>query len=302
MGDRHASGQDVTQADEGSRRGAARPGGRKRYRRARALAVLLSVGVLTVAATPLRVRASSFADRLTADAQALWARMTVQPVLSSKAKSFAGTAAVGALFSTGSHGQLGTHFCTASVVNSPAHNLLITAAHCVAGLHGAPIVFVPGYNNGRAPHGVWKITRVVVDQNWASSSDPDDDFAFLVTASIGGRRVQDVTGGEQLGQSIKGANGQVVRVVGYPDGAGAPIWCTNRATSYSPTQWRFDCGGFTDGTSGSPLLEDVNPSTGLGTVVAVIGGYHQGGYTASVSYGARFGPSLHALYETAIHE
>jgi hypothetical protein len=58
-------------------------------------------------------------------------------------QAFAGTPAVGALF-TASAGQLGRHFCTASVVDSPAGDLLITAAHCVTGTAGT-IDFVPGY-------------------------------------------------------------------------------------------------------------------------------------------------------------
>ena len=51
----------------------------------------------------------------------------------------------------------------------------------------------------------------------------------------------------------------------------------------------FDCGGYTNGTSGGPFLANVHPATGLGTVIGVIGGYEQGGDTPSVSYSARFG-------------
>ena len=62
-------------------------------------------------------------------------------------QAFAGTPAVGALF-TASAGRLGQHFCTASVVDSPAGDLLITAAHCVTGTSGT-IEFVPGYHARR---------------------------------------------------------------------------------------------------------------------------------------------------------
>src|ERR1700746_2553952 len=40
------------------------------------------------------------------------------------------TPRVGALFA---HDASGDHFCTASVVASPQHDLLITAAHCIHG-------------------------------------------------------------------------------------------------------------------------------------------------------------------------
>ena len=61
-------------------------------------------------------------------------------------QAFAGTPAVGALF-TMSAGQLGQHFCTASVVDSPDGDLAITAAHCVTSTSGT-VAFVPGYDNG----------------------------------------------------------------------------------------------------------------------------------------------------------
>jgi hypothetical protein len=44
----------------------------------------------------------------------------------------------------------------------------------------------------------------------------------------------------------------------------------------------------------------VHPATGLGTVIGVIGGYEQGGDTPSVSYSARFGSSVRALYNKAV--
>jgi hypothetical protein len=71
-------------------------------------------------------------------------------------QAFAGTPAVGALFTT-SAGQLGQHFCTASVVDSPAGDLVITAAHCVTGTSGT-IEFVPGYDRGSQPYGAWTVT------------------------------------------------------------------------------------------------------------------------------------------------
>ena len=49
------------------------------------------------------------------------------------------------------------HFCTASVVDSPAKDLLITAAHCINGGDGdgytQDIVFIPDYRDGGAGKG-----------------------------------------------------------------------------------------------------------------------------------------------------
>jgi V8-like Glu-specific endopeptidase len=207
--------------------------------------------------------------------------------------------AVGALF-TVSNGQLGTHFCTASVVNSPAGDLLITAAHCMAGYSStdpAGVVFVPGYDQGSAPYGTWTVTRVFVDAAWASSANPDDDVAFLTVAPSGGTAVEDVTGGERLGTGQPA--GQVVHVTGYPDASEDPVGCRNYATAYGSGQLQFDCDGYTDGTSGSPFLARAGTAGPADTVIGVIGGYEQGGDSPDVSYSAAFGPSVAALYATA---
>ncbi|HUA31120.1 MAG TPA: trypsin-like peptidase domain-containing protein [Streptosporangiaceae bacterium] len=211
--------------------------------------------------------------------------------------SFSGTPAVGALFTT-SGGQLGKHFCTASVVNSPAGDLILTAAHCMKGHQdtGSPgIVFVPGYDDGAAPFGIWQVTRIFTDTPWATTADPDDDFAFLTVARPGrGTAIQSVTGAENLGtgQPTSGP----VRVIGYPDGQNQPVVCQNSTSMLSPTQTRFDCDGYTNGTSGSPFLTGARDQT----VVGVIGGYQQGGDSPDVSYAAVFGQNMRALYDTAV--
>jgi len=88
-----------------------------------------------------------------------------------------------------------------------------------------------------------------------------------------------------------------VRVVGYPDGASAPISCANRTRLFSATQLEFDCNGYTDGTSGSPFI--LGGSSGPGSVVGVIGGFEQGGLTPTVSYAARLQSAAQRLYEQA---
>jgi V8-like Glu-specific endopeptidase len=265
-----------------------------------ALAAVLPVAIGTMVTTPAGHRVTTLASRLTAEAKSLWQEAAPAQRVLQQAKPFGGTPPVGALFTTTGGGKLGSHFCTASVVDSPDRDILITAAHCVGNTKPDQILFVPGFHNGRAPYGVWRITRVVVDSSWTAAANPDDDFAFLVVAAgPGGRRVQDVTGGERLGRSLSLPARQLVQVVGYPDAGAAPISCVNRVIGYSSSQLEFNCGGYTDGTSGGPLLRNVSPSTGLGTVIGVIGGYEQGGDTASVSYAARFGPNVAALYETA---
>jgi hypothetical protein len=64
----------------------------------------------------------------------------------------------------------------------------------------------------------------------------------------------------------------------------------------------FDCDNYTDGTSGSPFLVGLDPATGDGTVIGVLGGYQQGGDSADVSYAATFGQNVQTLYDTAVSQ
>jgi V8-like Glu-specific endopeptidase len=213
------------------------------------------------------------------------------------AVSFAGTPAVGALFTT-TKGKLDNHFCTASVIDSPHGDLVLTAAHCVANVSGT-IAFVPGYDAGATPYGTWLVSKVYVDKAWSSNASQNDDVAILQVAEADSTvPIEDVTGAEQLAENTNVK--QMVEVVGYPDGAGQAVACKNWTTQPMADQLEFDCGGYTDGTSGGPFLADVNPATGQGTVIGVIGGYEQGGYTPQVSYSIEFESNVSALYATAI--
>jgi V8-like Glu-specific endopeptidase len=209
---------------------------------------------------------------------------------------FAGTPSVGALFTT-SGGTTGSHFCTASVVESPAGNLLITAAHCMQGRSLSPagsVVFAPGYNDGDFPYGTWPVTAVYTDSQWQASQNPDDDIAFL---TVGGPRsdIEQVTGAETL---MVGQGPQQVQVIGYPGQTSEPISCTAPARAFGASQLVFNCDNFTNGTSGGPFLEGTGTG-GDGFVIGVIGGYQQGGDTANVSYSVRFTSALLSLYKTA---
>jgi len=255
---------------------------------AAALITALTVGVV-ITVSPAAGAAGDFASS--------FARAVRNLVSTSQnGQAFAGTPAVGALF-TMSGGKLGRHFCTASVVNSPHGDLVITAAHCVSGTSG--VAFVPGYDRGATPYGVWTVTKIYADRSWTASSDPNDDVAFL---QVGQPRsivpIEDVTGAEQLETGTPAR--QLVDVIGYPDSAGTPIACRNWTREPMSDQLEFDCGGYTDGTSGGPFLTDVNPGTGQGRVIGVIGGYEQGGLTPQVSYSPMFGASVAALYRLAV--
>jgi V8-like Glu-specific endopeptidase len=204
----------------------------------------------------------------------------------------AGRARVGALFEKDASGD---HFCTASVVASPGHDLVMTAAHCIStgrGRDRSDIVFIPGYADGATPYGVWTPRRLVVDPEWAHGGNPAYDVGYVVLNSLHGKNIQDVLGANQI--AFNAGYTHLVRVTGYPDTGDAPVTCRNWATKLSATQLRFACGGFYGGTSGSPWM-----ITGERLIVGVIGGYQQGGSTDSVSYSPYLGSDIKHLYEEA---
>lgn len=200
--------------------------------------------------------------------------------------------AVGAVFYP-SVGGLGPalhlpHVCSASVVHSAHHDLVVTAAHCVYGW-GPTIEFAPGFHDGVSPFGVWSVHRIYVLPGWRHGTDPAADVAFLQMSPRHGRRIEDVAGARPLGTPRAGSQ---VRVDGYPLGVGGePITCANTLyqTRGSPS---FDCRGYADGTSGGPWIQS-------GHVVGVIGGYEQGGCTGATSYSAPFGAAVRALFARA---
>ncbi|WP_246128021.1 trypsin-like serine peptidase [Amycolatopsis rhizosphaerae] len=203
--------------------------------------------------------------------------------------------AVGALFSGDSH------FCTASVIHSPAGNVVLTAAHCLSDGSGAEVredlTFVPGYHDGAEPVGRWTVTETVIPAGWSSDSDPDLDFAFLIVHQDGNpASVESVAGANLLGHN-RGFSHEVT-VSGYPDSQDAPLVCHSTSSEFTTYQEQVACPGFTNGTSGGPWVTDVDPATGYGTVIGVIGGYQEGGDTADLSYSAYFDSDIQHLFDS----
>jgi V8-like Glu-specific endopeptidase len=283
------------------------PGARRWLASALAVALLAAAGCSS---------ASSAGHRVVQSAAAYWDRTRLlgalpfglagsrlrlpgQPADSRTAGPRAGLR-VGALFE---HGAAGNHFCTASVVSSPGKNLLITAAHCINGGKGSggydsDIVFIPDYRDGQAPFGVWTPARLIVAPQWANSSDPDYDVGFVLLEPNHGRDIEQVLGASRLGTDS--GYQYLVHVTGYPDSENVPITCVNWTSRFSDSQLKFECAGYTGGTSGSPWVAKFIAGSHTGTIVGVIGGYQEGGDTPSLSYSVRFGPAILALYRQAV--
>jgi len=202
-----------------------------------------------------------------------------------QAQPFNGVPYVGAVFSS-QNGQPTNHFATAFVVTSKSGSILMSAAHILLGRNAADLLFLPGYAQGHTPHGVWPIRESYVTAAWQKEQNIDDDFCFLkvnadIQASVG-----------SLGL-LTGASPQTCEVIGYPDGMNGPVHATVPAAWYMPQQQLvFNCGGYPNGTSGSPWIVK-NSAQGL------IGGYQQGGDSPATSYSPYFGDKVQALYNTA---
>jgi V8-like Glu-specific endopeptidase len=210
---------------------------------------------------------------------------------------FAGVPTVGALFfTTGKK----SHFCTASVVDSSHGDIVLTAAHCVyASSYATDIAYVPQWHNGVSPHGVWAVRTITVAKGWISTQDPNLDFAFLSVApqKTGGAPVQRVTGGLTLG--VNEGFSHKIYVIGYNDTDSSPVGCSATSAKFKPTQMRFYCNNYQDGTSGGPWILDLNRVTGSGIVFGDIGGYEQGGDFPYLSYSPYYSSSILALFQRA---
>ncbi|MFH8385741.1 trypsin-like serine peptidase [Kitasatospora sp. NPDC018058] len=225
-------------------------------------------------------------------------------------RSFDGIPQAGAFFWTDANGTGRT--CSASVVHSPDHNLVLSAGHCLKGYSGSSpkrhLGFVPQYHDGLKPLGIFpvKANGVYVAQEYYDLGEHAGaayDFGFAVTEpDQDGRQLEDAAGAVQLLTGTGYAH-VPVRMIGYPGSAQKPLEClswTTRWVSDDPadpgTFERIACDGFVGGTSGGPMLV---PRPGGWAVIGLIGGYHTGGNTPQISYSAYFGSATQALYDAA---
>ena len=173
------------------------------------------------------------------------------------------------------------HVCTGSVVHSAGGNLIMTAAHCLAG--ASQITFVPGFAGDAAPAStdMWKVDAVYLDPRWMSNKDPHADYAIARVSNDTGGSVE-ARAGLALTLGTAPAPGSRVTVVGYPAGVGgSPVGC-QASTSVNDSGFpALMCAGLVDGTSGAPWVSGT-------TLTGLIGGFERGGCVANVSYSAPF--------------
>ncbi|MFE9499379.1 trypsin-like serine peptidase [Streptomyces collinus] len=212
----------------------------------------------------------------------------------------------------------GSYFCTASVINSRHHNVVLTAGHCMdSRAKTGSMAFVPQWTAAEPrPHGIFPVatdsrgrSQVWIDQRYYDRGHTKGapwDVAFArLGARSDGKQVQDVVGGNTL-VTGRGYAFPKVRLIGYPNTDRQPLTCTNSTTRFTPTDGapgsylRIACNDYRSGTSGGPFLANFNTHTGKGDVVGSIGGWKTGGPTADVSYSPYFGSDIRRLYDAAV--
>jgi V8-like Glu-specific endopeptidase len=195
--------------------------------------------------------------------------------------------------------------CSGSTVNSAGKDSVITAGHCVFGSLGGEVpgegwhtnwIFVPDYDNGYAPYGVWTARQLWIPTNYYNNQDEGDDIGgAVINTNVYGQHIVNVVGGQ--GMAWNYPNNEFVYDFGYP--AGAPV---NGAPQQYSTGSEFNWTGisstmglpcnFTGGSSGGPWLMSFNGEFGY------INGVNDFGYSTLPGYifAAYFGNNAGSLY------
>jgi V8-like Glu-specific endopeptidase len=114
--------------------------------------------------------------------------------------------------------------CSATVVTSFSHDVILTAGHCLANPGPAlgqttfsqNVAFVPGYRDMARPFGTYPATSLRTPGIWAVEGVISFDFGAVKLASPTGVPIQDQLGSRGVSFNRPSFNGQVFGIFGYP--------------------------------------------------------------------------------------
>jgi V8-like Glu-specific endopeptidase len=204
---------------------------------------------------------------------------------------------VGKIFYTSSTDGL-DHYCSASVVNSAARNMVFTAAHCVHDgpgrtWHTANWTFAPSYRNGAEPYGTWDWSTLAVPSGWISTRERQYDVAVALVH--GNRSIVDAVGANGL--LTGGGRAYHYDVFGYPsnkDGGESQWFCSGTSRDAGSNRIEMNC-GFGGGSSGGPWYYSYNDATRRGDVHGVMS-YISGNTNGSPYFSAAVVGTLYNTY------
>ena len=164
----------------------------------------------------------------------------------------------------------GTYVCSASMITK---GVIVTAAHCVANFGKSQFYsnwqFVPGYNNGTAPYGIWYSKSAAVLTSYANGTDAcyqtgvicQDDVALIDLYVQNGTHLGDIVGWYGYGYGDFGySNGTALLTqLGYPVAldSGGFMERTDSQGFHSSLQNNTIIGSLmTGGSSGGPWIEN----------------------------------------------
>jgi hypothetical protein len=181
------------------------------------------------------------------------------------------------------------HVCSGAVLDTPAGDLVLTAAHCL--VDGVDAYFVPDFGDDSDDDDFWSVDAVYLDPRWVTSQDPLADFAIMRVSRDGAGSVEARTGGGLTLGTVPRVDTEVT-VHGYAFGFGGDqLGCRARSTMHGEFP-ELPCAGLVDGTSGSPWMSGD-------TVTGVVGGLDGGGCEENVSYSPPFGDAVRRVLARA---
>ncbi|MHA7173367.1 trypsin-like serine peptidase [Arthrobacter monumenti] len=194
------------------------------------------------------------------------------------------------------------YVCSGNSVASNNENTVSTAGHCLkdgAGAWATKFAFVPAYENGNAPYGVWAATSLYTTSQWSGSGDISYDTAFAVVSNPNGSASLSDTVGAS-GVAFNQARGLDYKAFGYPAGTpfnGASLYsCAGTATAdpFGQTMSQGIPCDMTGGSSGGPWF--IGSSSG-----GVQNSVNSFGYTSvpNTMFGPYWGSSIQSAYSNA---
>jgi V8-like Glu-specific endopeptidase len=192
------------------------------------------------------------------------------------------------------------YVCSGNSVGAGNGSVVATAGHCVhGGGFGASFaskwVFVPGYDQGAAPFGLWSATSFSVPEQWSGSRDHSYDAGFVKVGKVDGQTLAQSAGASPI--AFNQPRGLDYTAFGYP--AASPFdgetleSCAGTAIAdpFLETQSQGIPCDMTGGSSGGPwfLASGVQNSVNSFGYVEIPG----------VMFGPFYGAVAHSAYVAA---